>query len=126
MIPESVGAVDVHKGPYSARYGDFYTAGALELTTLDELPNAGTVYISGGSPVTTRAAVDKRMVAIASPTMRDGDKTILAAEIGEQDGPFINPQNFQRGIAMGKWQGKAGRGTLKLEANWYTSKWNQS
>jgi len=126
MIPELVGTVDVHKGPYAARYGDFYTAGALELTTLDELPNTGTVYISGGSPVTTRASIDKRMVAIASPAMRDGDKTIIAAEIGEQDGPFINQQNFQRGIVMGKWQGKVGRGTLKLETNWYTAKWNQS
>ncbi len=127
MIPELVGTVDVHKGPYAARYGDFYTAGALELKTLDELPNAGTVYISGGAPLTAgRGALDRRMVAVASPEMREGDKTILAAEIGEQDGPFVHAQDFQRGIAMGKWQGKVGAGTLKLAANWYTAKWNQS
>lgn len=126
MIPELVGTVDVHKGPYAARYGDFYTAGALEMNTIDELPNTGTVYLAGGVPVTGRRAIDRRMVAIASPEMREGDKTILAAEIGEQDGAFVNPQDFQRGIAMGKWQGRVGRGTLRLATTWYTAKWNQS
>ena len=29
MIPETIASVDVHKGPYAARYGDFYTAGAI-------------------------------------------------------------------------------------------------
>jgi len=127
MIPELVGTVDMHKGPYAARYGDFYTAGALEMQTIDELPDAGTVYISGGSPITTRArSIDTRIVALASPELRSGDKTLLAAEIGEQDGPFVNPQDFQRGIAVGKWQGAAGAGRLELETNWYTAKWNQS
>jgi hypothetical protein len=126
MIPELVGTVDVHKGPYAARYGDFYTAGALEMTTIDELPKNGVVYISGGSPITARRAIDRRLVAVASPTVRDGDKTLLAAEIGEQDGAFVNPQDFQRGIAIGKWQGDVGPGRLKLETNWYTARWNQS
>ncbi len=126
MIPELIGTVDVHKGPYAARYGDFYTAGALEMTTIDELPNTGTVYLAGGVPVSSRRAIDRRMVAIASPEIRKGDKTLLAAEIGEQDGAFVNPQDFQRGIAIGKWQGDVGPGRLKLETNWYTARWNQS
>ncbi|HWU88574.1 MAG TPA: TonB-dependent receptor plug domain-containing protein, partial [Kofleriaceae bacterium] len=37
MIPETVETVDVHKGPYAARYGDYYTAGALELKTIDRI-----------------------------------------------------------------------------------------
>ena len=126
MIPELVGAVDVHKGPYAARYGDFYTAGALEMTTIDELTNTGTVYIAGGIPVSSRRAIDRRMVAIASPELRKGDKALLAAEIGEQDGAFVNPQDFQRGLAVGKWQGTVGPGRLKLETHWYTARWNQS
>jgi hypothetical protein len=127
MIPELVDTVDVHKGPYSARYGDFYTAGALELRTIDELPNTGTVYIAGSAPLSAgRVAVDRRLVAMASPTMREGDRTLLAAEIGERDGAFVNPQDFQRSIATGKWQGDAGTGRIELEANWYTARWNQS
>src|ERR1044071_3874830 len=37
MIPETIKSVDVHKGPYAARFGDFYTAGALELETIDHV-----------------------------------------------------------------------------------------
>jgi hypothetical protein len=127
LIPETIDSVDVHKGPYAARFGDFYTAGALELKTLDSLPSKGTVYLSGGSALAgSRLALDRRMVAMASPELRAHDKTLLAAEIGEQDGAFVHPQDFQRGIAMGKWQGDVGHGRLKLETNWYTARWNQS
>jgi hypothetical protein len=126
MIPETIASLDVHKGPYAARYGDFYTAGALELRTLDEIAATGTVYIAGGAPLTGKRAFDRRMVALASPRLREGDKTLIAAEIGEQDGPFVHPQDFQRGIAMGKWRGEVGAGALELATNWYVARWNQS
>lgn len=129
LIPETIEVVDVHKGPYAARYGDFYTAGALELKTLDELDAKGTVYLSAGAPLASARgfqALDRRMVAIASPKLRERDKTLVAVEIGEQDGAFVHPQDFQRGLALGKWQGKLGPGRLKLETNWYTARWNQS
>ncbi len=129
LIPETIDVVDVHKGPYAARYGDFYTAGALELKTLDSLEATGTVYLSGGAPLASARglqALDRRMVAMASPKLRDKDKTFLAVEIGEQDGAFVHPQDFQRGLALGKWQGQVGPGRLKLETNWYRATWNQS
>jgi hypothetical protein len=129
MIPETIDSVDVHKGPYAARFGDFYTAGALELKTIDALPSKGTVYLSASSPLAGSrglSALDRRMVALASPELRVHDKTLVAAEIGEQDGAFTHPQDFQRGIATAKWQGDLGRGRLKLETNWYTARWNQS
>ena len=126
LIPETIGSVDVHKGPYAARYGDFYTAGALELRTRDSLDDDATVWISGGSSL--HGGFDRRLVAMASPRLGDGDgdKTLLAAEIGQQDGPFVTPQGFQRGIAMGKWKTRLGKGQLSLEANGYTARWNQS
>ena len=124
LIPETIAAVDVHKGPYAARYGDFYTAGALELRTRDAIDEDATVWISGGSSL--RGGFDSRLVAMASPHVRDNDKTLLAAEVGQQDGPFVNPQGFQRGIAMGKWKTKLAGGQLSVEANGYTARWNQS
>jgi outer membrane receptor protein involved in Fe transport len=129
LIPETIASVDVHKGPYAARYGDFYTAGALELKTLDELDGNGTIYLAGSAPLASGrgfTAVDRRVVAMASPRLGDHDKSLLAVEIGEQDSAFVNPQDFQRAIAMGKWQDKIGRGRLKIEANAYTARWNQS
>src|SRR5260221_2333314 len=45
LIPETIDQVDVHKGPYAARFGDFYTAGAMELQTLDHI-DGPTVWIA--------------------------------------------------------------------------------
>ena len=46
MIPETIDTIDVHKGPYAARFGDFYTAGAMELKTIDQI-DGPTVWIAG-------------------------------------------------------------------------------
>ena len=127
LIPETMESVDMHKGPYAARYGDFYTAGALELKTIDKIEGP-TVWIAAGSPLTGTGGLDRRVVGMASPELRNNkdDKTLLAVQIGEADGPFIHPQDFRHGNALGKWQGKVGPGELKLEANWYAGTWNQS
>ncbi len=110
-----------HKGPYAARYGDFYTAGALELKTIDKVEGP-TVWVAAGSPVTGTRGINRRLVGMASPVKN----SLLAIQVGETDGPFINPQDFRHGNALAKWKGKVGGGELKLEGNWYQGTWNQS
>jgi outer membrane receptor protein involved in Fe transport len=130
LIPETIDSVDVHKGPYSARFGDFYTAGAMELKTIDKV-DGPTLWISGGVPLAGPKALEqynRRIVGMASPELRDAttDKSLVAVEIGDTDGPFENPQHFRQGNALAKWQGRAGPGELHLEASWYEAKWNAS
>ena len=127
LIPETLESVDMHKGPYAARYGDFYTAGALELKTIDKI-DGPTMWIAAGSPLTGQGGINRRLVGMASPSIRSNkdDKSLIAAQIGETDGPFVNPQDFRHGNALVKWQGDVGPGSLKLEGNWYQGTWNQS
>jgi len=128
LIPETVDSVDVHKGPYSARFGDFYTAGAMELKTIDKV-DGPTLWVAGGAPLAGPKALEqynRRIVGMASPELRDTDKSLVAVEIGDTDGPFENPQHFRQGNALVKWQGNAGPGELHLETNWYEAKWNAS
>lgn len=130
MIPETIESVDIHKGPYAARYGDFYTAGALELKTIDEV-KAPTVWVASGSPLgqpNRFARYDKRLVGMASPRLRRNadDRSLIALQVAENDGPFIAPQNFRQGNALIKWKGELGPGELGLAATWYAGKWNQS
>jgi outer membrane receptor protein involved in Fe transport len=127
MIPETIGSVDMHKGPYAARYGDFYTAGAIEMRTIDSVERP-TVYLSGATTVTGPTAgdhLDRRMVGLASPALGDG-KGLLAVEVGESDGPFITPQGFRRSAALGKWKMPVGPGELSLATTYYSARWNQS
>ncbi|HLL22411.1 MAG TPA: TonB-dependent receptor, partial [Kofleriaceae bacterium] len=128
MIPETIRAVDVHKGPYAARFGDFYTAGAIELETIDKIEGP-TVWIAAGSSATGPARfdnVDRRLVAMASPRITRTDRALVALQVAENDGPFVNPQDFRQGNALVKWADELGPGTLKLATTWYAGRWNQS
>jgi outer membrane receptor protein involved in Fe transport len=130
LIPETVSTVDVHKGPYSARFGDFYTAGAMELQTLDKI-DGPTLWIAAGAPLAGPRSFEqynRRLVGMASPEIRnnDSDRSLIAAQIADSDGPFDNAQHFRQGNALVKWQGQVGRGDLVLETNWYSASWNAS
>jgi len=130
LIPETIATVDVHKGPYSARFGDFYTAGAMELETIDKV-DGPTLWVAGAAPLAGPRRFDqynRRLVGMASPEIRnrDGDRSLIAAQIADSDGPFDDPQHFRQGNALIKWQGQVGRGELKLETSWYAASWNAS
>jgi hypothetical protein len=130
LIPETIAAVDVHKGPYSARFGDFYTAGALELKTRDSV-DGPTLWISGGAPLAGPKRwrhYNQRLVGMASPHLRgdETDRALIAVQVANNDGPFENPQEFRQGNALVKWRGDVGRGELRFETNWYAATWNAS
>src|SRR5689334_3230889 len=104
MIPETIDSVEVHKGPYAARFGDFYTAGAMELKTIDKI-DGPTAWVAASS------ALDRRLVGMASPSLRKGDRSLIALQIAENEGPFTNPQDFRQGNALVKWADEIGPGT---------------
>ena len=88
VIPETIQRMDLRLGPYYADVGDFANAGALNVVTLDEVPQ-NFALAEGGSFSTMR------YVALASPRV-GGAKALLAAQAYFSDGPFINPQNYAR------------------------------
>jgi outer membrane receptor protein involved in Fe transport len=88
LIPETVRAVDVLKGPYFAEYGDFDTAGVVRLITRDYV-DENTLEVAGGSFNT------QRYLALLSPT-RDALKTFVAMEGYRNDGPFDHPNGYLR------------------------------
>ncbi len=127
VIPETVATIDVHKGPYSARFGDFNSAGAVEMGTLDEVPGLR-LSLTGGLDLDGPAGFVRpsyRIVGLGSPALAAG-KALLAGEIAFTDGPFVHPQDFRRVNALGKWAGRLGGGTLSLATTFYAARWNQS
>jgi hypothetical protein len=127
LIPETIAGVDVHKGPYAARFGDFYTAGAIELSTIDELDRP-TLWVVGGTELAGPIAGERlssRVVGLASPKLAGG-RALVAAELGNADGPFLAPQDFKRGAVLGKWKRALGGGELRLATTFYAASWNQS
>lgn len=127
IIPETIASLDVHKGPYAARYGDYYTAGAIELRTIEDVERP-TLWLTGGTELAGPVAgkrLSSRLVGLATPRLAGG-ASLFAAELGETDGPFISPQGFRRGAAMGTWKRRLGPGTARVASTFYVASWSQS
>ncbi len=93
IIPETVERIEISKGPYFAEQGDFATAGAVNLVTRREFEHSSIGFGVGGSP--GRGGPMYRGLLIASPKM-DSVRPMFTAEVGRTDGPFTNPERFNR------------------------------
>src|SRR5690606_7277782 len=83
VIPELYDRVEVRKGPYFAEYGDFATAGAVQLRSRRAF--ASLAEVSGGVFNTWRfLGVFQEGGNPARP--------LYAAEVYRDDGPFDNPE----------------------------------
>jgi outer membrane receptor protein involved in Fe transport len=93
IIPEAVERVEITKGPYFAHQGDFATAGAVNLVTRDDFEHSSLGFGVSGSP--GHGAPGYRALLVASPKW-DVATATFAAEVGRQNGPFDNPENWNK------------------------------
>jgi outer membrane receptor protein involved in Fe transport len=119
LIPETVQAVDVLKGPYFPEYGDFDTAGVVVFLTRDVVEE-NTLHIAGGSFNT------QRYLALFSPT-RDALKTFVAVEGYRSDGPFEHPNGYVRFNLFAKATARIAQDMkLSVWASHYRAEWHGS
>jgi outer membrane receptor protein involved in Fe transport len=119
VIPELVQRVEVSKGPYDPRFGDFATAGAIDLQT------------SGAQPE-NRASVEAGMfhsyrgLVIAGTDVK-GLRITGAAEVLGTDGPFDYQEDLQRYNVFTRlaYRDEAGS-ELSLTVTGYESSWDAS
>ena len=119
LIPETVKAVEVVKGPYFPEYGDFETAGAILFLNRDYVEE-NTLEVGGGSFNT------QRYVALISPT-RDALKTLIAFEGYRSDGPFEHPNGYLRFNLFAKASANIAEDMkLAVWASLYRAEWHGS
>lgn len=95
IIPEVVERVEITKGPYFAHQGDFATAGAVNMVSRDQFEHSAAAFGIVGSP--GHGAPGYRALVIASPRLQDLPlQATFAAEVGRQDGPFDNPERWDK------------------------------
>jgi TonB family protein len=89
VIPETIDTLESTKGPYSARVGDFATAGSVSFHMADHVDESiGKVEIGQNGHY--------RGVVVESPDLGDKWRMVVAAEVFNEDGPFIHPESFDR------------------------------
>ena len=89
VIPELIASLEVHKGPNDARFGDFATAGALEVKYVEHLPDdlVSAEYGQFGQ---------RRVVAAVSPHLGTDSTSLLAVELAASQGPFQVAEDLQK------------------------------
>ena len=117
LIPELVSDLHFKKGPYYADEGDFATAGAVRMDLLNETPDSATLGF--GEDGYRRALLLGSTVA--------GDGTFLgAADIYHNDGPFDNPDDYNRLNAVLRYHRGTDQDFFTVTGMAYSGKWNST
>ena len=128
VIPETVDQLRVYKGPYTARFGDFATAGAGEFTTKTSLDRS-LVKLELGQFDTRRALVlldllghhDRHLLS------KKPESAYVAAEYNFTNSYFDQKQHFKRFNGLAKYTGQlSDRTSLTLLGSHFTSNWDAS
>jgi TonB family protein len=101
LIPEAIDRIDVVKGPYDPRFGDFSTAGAINLITKKDFDESSVQLTLGAFPTqgADKLYATQRFVGIVAPKLSGWAENLhpwLAFEGTHDDGPFANPENLRR------------------------------
>ena len=131
LIPEVIERIEITKGPYFVEYGDFDTAGAVNLMTRDRFESSQASATTGLFPTlsgtrddgTSRRFLGYRFLGVASPLAGDF-QPYFAAEVYGTGGPFLHSEKLQRYnlFAKATWRVAPGT-TLSLLATAYASGW---
>jgi outer membrane cobalamin receptor len=116
LIPELTVRLDYKKGPYSAREGDFASAGSAAITYANRLArNVATVGIGQDGYVRTALA--------ASHETGDGVLTV-ALEALHNDGPFTHPDDYQKLNGVLRYSRGYANNGWSVTAMAYRGRWN--
>ena len=116
LIPELVGAVEFHKGPYFVRDGDFASAGSVRIDYLDKVDRnlALTSFGSFGY---------RRALTIASAPLAQGN-LLVAGEAQTYDGPWDVPDRLRKLNGVVRYSQGTALDGFALTGMAYWAKWN--
>ncbi|HYA27725.1 MAG TPA: TonB-dependent receptor [Acidobacteriota bacterium] len=89
LIPETVDHIEVTKGPYFVQYGDFDTAGAVNIITKRRSVDSNLTMMGGSYSL-------QRFVSIISPPEGTPLTPFLAFETYHEMGPYKDPLHYIR------------------------------
>jgi len=121
VMPEVLSGMEVYKGPYFTRFGDFATAGTVKFNTLDEIDHSS-IDIEGGEFDLARLSG-----LLKIPTSSEGTSAYLAGEALRNDSYFDHSQDFRRFNLFGKLVDRIDdEKVFSVWASGFTSTWDAS
>ncbi|WP_245286618.1 TonB-dependent receptor [Bradyrhizobium sp. ARR65] len=118
LMPETINALEVRKGPYFADEGDFSSAGNLHIGLVDRIDKSI-------AQVTAGSFGYKRLFGMGSTNVGDGT-LLVAGEAGTYDGPWDNPDDMRKLNTLVRYtQGTALDG-LSITGMAYSNRWSST
>ena len=118
LIPETISAMEVRKGPYFADEGDFSSVGSVHIGLIDRTTKGLALMTAGSFGY-------RRFLGMDSVKLGDG-ALLVAGEAGTYNGPWDNPDNVRKLNGLMRYsQGTATDG-VSVTAMAYANKWNST
>ena len=118
LIPETIGVMDVRKGPYFADEGDFASVGSIHIGLIDRTEK-------GLAQATVGSFGYRRLLGMDSAKVGDGS-LLVAGELGTYNGPWLNPDEVRKLNGLVRYsQGTATDG-VSVTGMAYANKWNST
>lgn len=118
LIPELISGIDYHKGNYYAEFGDFSSAGAAEIRTVESLAKPFVSFESGSYEFA-------RAVTGASYNVGEGIVT-AAAEFQTYNGPWEVDEEARKGNLFFKYARRGGGDLTEITFMGYRGIWNSA
>lgn len=116
LIPELVGAVEFHKGPYFVRDGDFASAGSVRIDYLDTL--ARTVALTSVGSFGYRRGLGMASVPLGAGNL------LVAGEAQTYDGPWDVPDRLAKLNGVARYSQGTALDGLSVTGMAYWGRWN--
>ena len=118
LMPETISAMDVRKGPYFADEGDFASAGNLHIGLIDSVPK-------GVTQVTAGSFGYLRVFGMDSAKLGNGT-VLVAGEAGTYNGPWVNPDDMRKLNGLVRYSQGTALDGLTITGMAYANKWNST
>lgn len=96
LIPETVEGMEIFKGPYSPRFGDFATGAAVQFNTLDSLEHNLIQLETGYVPNNKNITSNRGLALLQLPDIGTNVTSYFAADVINNRGYFEKSQDFNR------------------------------
>jgi hypothetical protein len=118
LMPETVNAVEVHKGPYFADEGDFGSAGNLHIGLIDSAK-------ANIAQVTIGSFGYERLFAMNSTKVGDGN-FLAATEVATYNGPWVNPDDMRKLNGLLRYSQGTALDGFSITGMAYANRWNST
>ena len=118
LMPETVNALEIRKGPYFADEGDFSSAGNLHIGLIDSVNKAI-------ASMTVGSFGYRRVFGMGSTKIGDGT-LLFAGEVGAYGGPWLNPDDMRKINSLMRYTQGTAQDGFSITGMAYSNKWNST